>query len=186
MIPEDTDLLWVPHLNIPLAYRGPLIVTLHDLEMRHLRGGLRKFAVYLYSRLFFPVIRRRALALLCDSQFTYDEWKYFYKRTRDVHVVTLGVDENFFAARPGAADHLSPRPYILYVGNVKPHKNLRRLIEAFVQIQDRIPHHLVLAGKMDGLRSADREIPRLIESAPAGRIHLTRRVDQAHYCSTSH
>ena len=25
------DLLWVPHYNIPLTWRGPLLVTIHDL-----------------------------------------------------------------------------------------------------------------------------------------------------------
>lgn len=180
LIPEDTDLLWLPHLNIPIRYRGSakLLVTLHDLEMRHLKlREPRKFPVYLYSRLVFPLIRRRADAIVCDSRFTYDEWLHFYKRTRDVHVIPLGVESAFFDARPGAADHLTPNPYLLYVGNVKPHKNLRRLIEAFLKIKDRIPHDLVIAGKLAGLRSGDRSIPGLVE-AGGERIRLTGRVSQ--------
>ena len=154
------------------------MVTLHDLEMRHLSGGPRKFAVYLYSRLIFPLIRRRAAAILCDSQFTYDEWVRYYQRTREVHVIPLGVEAAFFRARRGAADHLTPHPYLLYVGNVKPHKNLRRLIEAFLKIKDRVPHDLVIAGKIEGLRSADQKIPALVASG-GGRIRLTGRVEQS-------
>lgn len=153
-------------------------MTLHDLEMRHLSGGYRKLAVYLYGRLIFPIISRRAAAILCDSRFTYDEWLRFYRRTQDVHVIPLGVEPGFFDARPGAADHLTPNPYLLYVGNVKPHKNLRRLIEAFLQIKDRIPHDLVIAGKMEGLRSADRAIPGLV-AAGGERIRMTGRISQA-------
>jgi glycosyltransferase involved in cell wall biosynthesis len=153
-------------------------VTLHDLEMRHLTGGRRKLAVYLYSRLVFPIVRRRAAALLCDSKFTYDEWTRFYKRTRDVHVIPLGVEDAFFEARSGAADHLTPNPYLLYVGNVKPHKNLRRLIEAFLLIKDQIPQDLVIAGKMEGLRSADQAIPGLV-AAGGDRVRMTGRVSQA-------
>ena len=29
-VPRDSDLLWCPHYNIPLLYRGKLVVTLHD------------------------------------------------------------------------------------------------------------------------------------------------------------
>lgn len=180
LIPDDTDLLWIPHLNIPVGHksRGRLLVTLHDLEMRHLALSARKLPVYLYSRLIFPIIRRRANAIMCDSEFTYNEWTHFYGRTRDVSVIPLGVEDAFFQARPGAADHLTPNPYLLFVGNVKPHKNLRRLIEAFLKVKDRISHDLVIAGKMDGLRYVDQEIPGLVE-AGGDRIRLTGRVSQA-------
>lgn len=192
LIPADTDVLWIPHLNIPVRFRGRgtdgtpqtrLVVTLHDLEMRYLSGGgWRKLAVYVYARLIFPVIRRRARALLCDSAFTHSEWLRFYGPARPAQILTtipLGVEPAFFHAQRGAADHLTPRPYLLYVGNVKPHKNLRRLIEAFLLVQDQLGDlDLVLAGKLDGLRSADREIPALVERG-GERIRLTGRVSQA-------
>ena len=30
-IPEDTDLFWSPHYNIPLLYRGCQVTTVHDV-----------------------------------------------------------------------------------------------------------------------------------------------------------
>ena len=39
--------------------------------------------------------------------------------------------------------------YLLYVGNLHPHKNLARLIQAFARFSSRVSHQLVLVGKKD-------------------------------------
>lgn len=42
------------------------------------------------------------------------------------------------------------KPYLLYVGNAYPHKNLERLLKAFKLILDKKPYlNLILVGKMD-------------------------------------
>ena len=41
-----------------------------------------------------------------------------------------GVDERFFQAGPGWQH---PRPYLLYVGNQKPHKNVESLVRAYAR-----------------------------------------------------
>jgi len=52
----------------------------------------------------------------------------------------------------------SSRPYLLYVGNIKPHKNLSRLLEAFGLLRDKISHDLVLVGKKEGFITGDPEV----------------------------
>ena len=44
------------------------------------------------------------------------------------------------------AKYALPQQFILYVGRIYPMKNVRGLIEAFSQIQDRVPHNLVISG----------------------------------------
>ncbi|MEJ2230572.1 MAG: glycosyltransferase family 1 protein, partial [Nitrospirales bacterium] len=39
--------------------------------------------------------------------------------------------------------------YLLYVGNLHPHKNLPRLIQAFAHLSSRVSHQLVVVGKKD-------------------------------------
>jgi glycosyltransferase involved in cell wall biosynthesis len=43
------------------------------------------------------------------------------------------------------------RPYFVYVGNIKPYKNLGRLVEAFLKIRERVPQDLVIIGQSEGL-----------------------------------
>ena len=49
-------------------------------------------------------------------------------------------------------------PYVLFVGNVKPNKNLRLLLRAMRAVTDLIPHRLLVAGKTEGMRTADERV----------------------------
>jgi glycosyltransferase involved in cell wall biosynthesis len=165
------DLFWSPHYNIPLLQRGRMVVTVHDLlhlaRPEYVRGPHRRA----YARAMFGAVRRRATAIICDSHFTADELvRHTAVDPRLLHVVHLGVDEAWFGA--GGADSPHPRPYFLYVGNIKPHKNLRRLVEAFGGVRDRLPHDLILVGKRAGFISGDAGVLAGAQGL-GGRLHVT-------------
>jgi glycosyltransferase involved in cell wall biosynthesis len=176
-IPSGTDLFWAPHYNIPLAHRGRLLVTLHDLlhlAMPEFVPGVHRRA---YARVVFAAVRRRAAHLICVSEFTASEaMRLLDLPAARMTVVHQGVDEAWF--HPPATPLEPERPFLLYIGNVKPHKNLRRLVEAFAALRDEIPHHLLLVGRREGLITADTEVARL--AGPLGeRVRFTGEVDDA-------
>jgi len=174
----DTQVLWVPHYNAPLFYRGPLAVTIHDiapLALPEILGNPLKRA---YARLLIERSTARAAVILSASEFTSRELQ-----------TTLGVDprkitvayQGLDAAWPATAEpHREPdaAPYILYVGNVKPNKNLGRLLEAFAEIQHRIPHRLVLAGRMRGFGTSDDAVLRRA-AAMGDRVRFTDEVSDS-------
>jgi glycosyltransferase involved in cell wall biosynthesis len=151
------DLLWVPHMNIPLFWRGKLLVTVHDvvfLAMPVFYGRMKRA----YAKFFFRRIRNRADGIFFVSKFTQDEFARLVKAPKCiVAVIHNGVDETWFKPQPDIAflNEIAEPPYIVAVGNVKPHKNLPRLIEAFGLIIDQIPHRLVIIGKNDGFLTCD-------------------------------
>lgn len=172
--PRDIALFWAPHYNIPLWHCGKLMVTVHDvchLALPHLFGGwLRQ----VYARLMFSEVRRKAHRIICDSQFTKRELMRLADVPEDhIRVVYCGVEEQWFGLAPGQPVHY--KPYVLYVGNVKPHKNVGALLDAFLSIRDRIPHDLVIVGQKTGLRTGD---PALLNRAAdgAGRVAFTGRI----------
>ncbi|MCP4179656.1 MAG: glycosyltransferase family 4 protein [bacterium] len=63
-------------------------------------------------------------------------------------------------------------PYIIYVGNVKPHKNLLRLLQAFELIKDEVECNLVIVGKKDGFITVDRSVIKFAERLGA-RVKFT-------------
>jgi glycosyltransferase involved in cell wall biosynthesis len=159
-IPKDTDLLWIPHYDIPVFYQGKIMVTVHDLfhlAMPSLAGGLHKL---LYAHWMFGQVSRKAGGIDAISQFTKAELLRLVKVDEGkIRVIHNGVDESWFRIEPGERPH--PKPYFLYVGNIKPHKNLKRLLEAFSILKEQIPHDLVLAGQKDGFLTGDAEIEKL-------------------------
>lgn len=175
-IPRGTELYWAPHYNFPLAYRGRLVVTLHDVlhiaRPEFVRGSHRR----LYARAMFAALRRSADHLICDSHFTADEvMRLLDVDASRISVVHLGVDREYF--REPELNPPAERPFLLYVGNVKPHKNLGRLLEAFAELRDEIPHDLVIVGRREGLITGDQEAYRHA-AALGSRVRFTGEVGE--------
>ena len=172
LIPQDTDILWVPHYNIPVFYRGKIVVTVHDLfhvAMPQFVYGIHK---KMYAKMMFRMVAQKADRIVCVSDFTKKELGRFVSvKPENVRVVYNGVD-SFWSQLLQREKRLYEKPYILYVGNVKPHKNLRRLVEAFEKLSDRIPQNLIIVGKKEGFITGDDEVARLAEKA-GGRILFT-------------
>jgi glycosyltransferase involved in cell wall biosynthesis len=132
-------------------------VTIHDvfhLAMPEYTGGLLK---RVYARLMFAAVVKKAHAILCVSCFTAVELTRLTGISAEkLNVILLGVDESWYHIE--TLPRPESKPYLLYVGNVKPHKNLSSLVEAFAMLVDVIPHDLIIVGKKDDLITADKEV----------------------------
>lgn len=171
LIPRDTTLYFATHYNVPLFYSGRMLVTVYDtmhLAMPQFACGYHK---QLYAKFMFAAVRRKAESILTISEFTKKEMKRLVGEfEQPITPIHLGVGEKWFSIPQVPSPHL--KPYLLYVGNIKPHKNLTVLIKAFISLADRIHHDLVLVGKKEGFITGDREVSALAQYLPE-RIHFT-------------
>jgi len=166
-------LLWVPHYSLPLLYRGRLVVTIHDVC--HLPESLNSNIKRMYARLLFSNAARRADAILCDSEFTSLEVQRFLRvRASKIHVAHLGLDATWDAR---ATPHVEPNavPYFLFVGNLKPNKNLSTLVKAFRLVMGDIPHRLVIVGKAENMKIVDQSAVGEAEKLYS-RVHLAGEI----------
>jgi glycosyltransferase involved in cell wall biosynthesis len=155
-IPRDTDLFWSPHYPIPIFFRGKLLVTVHDVFHLAWPGRLHR---RLYAELMFWAVRNKASAILADSHFSRLELSRLTGKGRqEINTVHLGVDASWFDVGKKTRPYLAP--YLLFVGNVKPHKNLTGLIRAFGLIAQAVHQDLVIVGKREGFISGDTEVAR--------------------------
>lgn len=152
---RQADFFWATCLAHPVYCSTPMIATVHDViqlatPLPDVRRGLVKAA----ARLYFDSLRRRARLLLFNSSFTRQEFERHVGHPRgDTWVTPLGVESAWFdMASPRSP---SSRPSLVWVGNLRPHKNLPRLLQAFAAVKDTVPHDLLLVGVADGLPSAD-------------------------------
>jgi glycosyltransferase involved in cell wall biosynthesis len=161
--PRETRVFWAPHVNAPLAGPGRLLVTIHDVFYVDPPEGARaRWDKDLYLAAMVRGLRRRAEGVLCVSAFTRDEVLAKVGAFRcPLHVVPNGIDPTWFSRPPGPAPE--PRPYLLYVGSLKPHKNLPRTLAAFAAIAERVPHDFVLVGPGDA-EALRRDVPGRVAS----------------------
>jgi glycosyltransferase involved in cell wall biosynthesis len=90
--------------------------------------------------------------VLTDSEYTAQRLVELVGATRShIRVVPLGIDPMFLRPIPDAP---IAKPYVLFVGNAKRHKNLRTLIAAFARLRKLgLPHELTIAGAVSGIRT---------------------------------
>ncbi len=153
---ENLDLMHFPYFSVPIFYKKPFVVTIHDLIFHHFVSGASStlplwalgFKVLAY-RFVIKNAARRSKKIIAVSNFT----------KRDI-INTLKVDKSKIEVIYEAADDVreaSPKTpsinnYFLYVGNVYPHKNVGLLLEAFKVLSQKNPNlHLVFVGKEDFL-----------------------------------
>lgn len=174
-IPSNTSLFFATHYNIPLLYRGPLVVTVYDLLHVAQPQFVRKWYQRCYARTMFAEIRRRATAIITISEFTKSEYLRLYPTgSQTITSIHLGVVRaTVLPCADGAGDG---RPYILFVGNVKPHKNIVTLFEAFSSVCTLLPHDLVIVGKREGFITGDERV-REWETRLGSRIVFTGAID---------
>jgi glycosyltransferase involved in cell wall biosynthesis len=121
---------FTPGFNPPLYARCPVVFVIHDLI--HLHFPAESSAT---KRLYYEVVvkraARRAAVVLTVSECSKAEIIEWAGVPADrIRVVGNGVSEAFTAE---GLRHVAERPYLLFVGNRKPHKNLPRVLEAFAQ-----------------------------------------------------
>jgi glycosyltransferase involved in cell wall biosynthesis len=168
---RNADLLWSPNYNIPLRWSKPLLVTVHDMAHLALKEMFGSIAQQSYARLMFHRVQKRANAVVYVSKFTADEFHRYVGHPRGrKFVISCGVEEDWFDVEVPSGQRI--RPFILFVGNVKPHKNLMRLLDAFAQILNNIPHDLVIVGRKEGFVTGDTAVLKRIADFN-GRVKFT-------------
>jgi glycosyltransferase involved in cell wall biosynthesis len=146
------DAGFFPHYDVPLG--GPLppsLVTVHDLAQFRLTSMFPA-----WKRALGGVVLRaavsRARRVVADSRFTRDDLAArFPAAVPRMEVVPLGVGGDITARAPSGealrrVEALAP--YLLVVGNQKPHKNLRAALQVLARLRAERPElRLVAAGK---------------------------------------
>ena len=147
-------LVHFPHYNLPLAYLGRFVVTIHDLfsfQFPDIHSGRFPRTV---NRLLIRNAVRRAAAIITPSQATAAEIaRSFAGSSPRTVAIPEAADQRFVPERDPDAEQSWQRyagihpPYFFYLGQWKAYKNVPLLIEAFRRVVERQPGvQLVIAG----------------------------------------
>lgn len=148
----NADLVHFPHFNVPLFFKGKFIVTIHDLIHQHfamkrattLDPITYKIKQLGYHKVFSHAVKK-SQKIIVPSDFIksqlHKEWSI---ESSKIDVTHEGVDEKIFEIKNKQSKNLQlkilekikvQKPYIFYIGNAHPHKNIEGLIKAFRSIK---------------------------------------------------
>ena len=134
---ERADLFHAPHYVLPPFTPCRSVVTIHDcIHLRFPQYVHRLGYAYARTSLWLATHRSNRIVTVSEASKR-DILSYFNVPPEKIDVIYNGIDERF-STPPPEEDVARVReryqlndPFILYAGNVKPHKNIERTIEAF-------------------------------------------------------
>lgn len=148
------DILHIPHYNIPIFAKFNLVTTVHDLiHIIYPEGASGRLAP-LYMNFMIRKIMKSARAVICVSEATKNEIEKRMPGAHPPHVIYEGVDRIFTMIADSVylnkikKKYNLPDKYILYVGSIRRHKNIKALLDSFVRFKERVPEaRLILVGR---------------------------------------
>ncbi|MBI3103817.1 glycosyltransferase family 4 protein [Candidatus Daviesbacteria bacterium] len=160
----NLDLVHFPHFNVPIFFKGKFVVTIHDLIHQHFQmkratthGPITYTIKQLGYKAVFKTAITRSTKIFTPSNYVKDllikDWQI---ESQKIKVTLEGVDDKILTIirRIATADIRKvldkfniKQPYIFYVGNAHPHKNVEGLIRVFRELKKKYQYlQLVLSG----------------------------------------
>lgn len=165
---EELDVFHSPNLVMPSIYKGPSVVTVHDLSFYKFPETIPLQESRSLKKII-PNILKEADKIIAVSKATAKDLEEIFNLPRKkIKVIYHGIDRRFFRKR-GLAEikkikkkYKISNNYLLFLGTFEPRKNIIRLIEAYERFRNGLIHssisqkkdffskyQLVLAGAED-------------------------------------
>lgn len=161
LLKEKLDLMHFTHFNAPILYRKKSVVTIHDLTLSFFPGNKMRSPFYrsAYRLTLSSSVRNAAKVITVSNNTAKDLQKIFKVPEQKIHTIYEGVTEEFVKNMNEEELEITKKkfditkPFILYTGVWRSHKNLVSLIKAFEILRSKHNEEvqLVITGRQDSL-----------------------------------
>jgi glycosyltransferase involved in cell wall biosynthesis len=147
------DLVHFTMTQQPVLYKGRVITTIHDLTTIRFDNPAKNAAVFklkqeIYKRVIKKVAQKSQYLITPSNYVKHDVAQHANIKPNKIFVTYEAADQ--ITASAQALPRLNGKQFIMYVGRATPHKNLRRLVDAFeILKKDHSELMLALAGRLD-------------------------------------
>ncbi len=158
LLKEKLDLMHFTHFNAPIFYRRPTIVTIHDLIISFFPGKKYSPLKRLAYHIVINCVAKHAKKIIAVSENTKrDIVKHLHIDPKKIEMIYEGVGNEFCKAENKEITNLTlkkygiSKPFLLYTGVHRGHKNLTGLIKTFKILIDKydLRYQLLITGKKD-------------------------------------
>lgn len=177
------DALIVPNFIIPFGVRLPVYAVMHDLIFLDMpsiatRGAADRFL----KKTLIGRCMKKSARIACVSEFTRSRCEHYYPRlAHKCYVDYVGLSEGILAA--GRAEE-PKRNTLVFVGNVKPNKGLKTLIEAYRKLPENMFELKIIGereGFLTGLELSEEETKGIVFTGAMGDRELIEAIGTAKF-----
>jgi glycosyltransferase involved in cell wall biosynthesis len=146
------DLVHIPLNRVPLLMPRPYVVTVHDMANLLFPEGDSNFRMQARRYRFQRGLERAACVIAVSDATKRDMERTMGIPASRIRRVYNAPDPGFLEENSASGDEERERimeryqityPYLLYAGNIRRHKNVPRLVEAFAVLRGQLAGHPV-------------------------------------------
>ena len=170
---NNCDIYYSPFFNIPCGIKIPVFLTIHDILFMDMPNIVSFFGLHI--RIYFY---KRAI-IKANLIFTVSE----FSKSRIIH--HLGNNKCIINASNAIIhDNYSitknKKKYILFIGNIKEHKGLKILMEAYCNaILEDLEYKLIIMGEKNNFRSFDKNTAKFLNKLNSNDIIFTGNINDS-------
>jgi len=166
------DMYYTPYINVPNGIKVPVYTTIHDIifpDMPELTSKTGLAArMWFYRRAY-----KKSQKIFTVSEFSKSRIQHHLGTEKPV-IVTHSAIQPVFLAYRAAVKNAQKTQTIVFIGNIKKHKGLDLLLDAFILARNEgLSHRLVIIGSQENFRTSDTKVPEKINSLGAEAVTFT-------------
>jgi glycosyltransferase involved in cell wall biosynthesis len=166
------DVYFTPFFNVPCGIKIPVYTAIHDVIFPDMPKLFSKtgLAVRMW---FFRRAYRKSRKIFTVSEFSKSRIEHHLGAEKPVIVTYSAIQPMFLEYRDNARN-AEKKKTIVFIGNIKKHKGLDCLLDAFHLARNSgLPHQLIIIGAKENFRTVDNSIMQRIESIGTGAVSFT-------------
>lgn len=146
------DAFYSPYINLPLGIKVPVFSTIHDVIFFDY-PGLVSVLGKCVRRMFFLYAVYKSKCIFTVSNFSKSRIQYHFGKKKPIVVTYCAISSQIKKHKESVSQK---DDFYIYVGNIKKHKGLNVLIEAFKQAKmEGLTSKLFIVGDYAKFRSSD-------------------------------
>jgi glycosyltransferase involved in cell wall biosynthesis len=160
---NKADLFFSPFFNIPASIKIPVYTTIHDIIFPDLPEYISKIGLAM-RMFFYRKAYKKSQKIFTVSQFSKSRIEHHLGNKKLVIVTHSAIQPMFLEYRTNAHNRQKTKT-IVFIGNIKKHKGLDILLDAFFLAKNEgLPHKLIIIGSKENFHTVDNTILRKINS----------------------
>jgi glycosyltransferase involved in cell wall biosynthesis len=169
---NGSDVYYSPFFNIPQGISIPVYTTIHDIIFPDMPELTSKIG--LAARMwFFHRAYKKSQKIFTVSEFSRSRIQHHLGTAKPI-IVTHSAIQPMFPAYHTKVQNIQKTQTIVFVGNIKKHKGLDCLLDAFrLARNEGLPHRLIIVGSKENFRTADSSGLQKIESLGSEAVTFT-------------
>lgn len=169
------DVYFTPYCNVPCGIKIKVFTTIHDLVFLDIKGLTSILGVIVR----FIIYKRAVIlskAIFTVSQFSLQRIRVWLTHKKPIIVTCNGVSQSIKKYCDNMKN-VEKDGSLLFVGNIKKHKGIKVLLDAFSLLQkEGFVGKLVIVGSIKNFRTKDNSVIQLLSSLQKDSVIFTGQI----------